>query len=64
MTEERRQKFIRQIQLLRPIDDVFVRCLFKDNIPLVQLVLRIITGIPNLVITKCPWRGTLKTTTL
>ncbi len=32
------------IQSLRPIDDVFMRCLFRNNIPLVEEVLRIITG--------------------
>ena len=29
---------------LRPIDGDFMRCLFKDNIPLAEFVLRIITG--------------------
>ena len=39
--EERRREYLRRLQSLRPIDDDFMRCLFKDNIPLAQLVLRI-----------------------
>ena len=53
-TEElRRQKSLEKLKELRPIDDDFMRCLFKDNIPLAQLVLRIITGKPDLVIIGC-----------
>ena len=37
---------IQKLQELRPIDDEFMRCMFKDNIPLAELVLRIITGKP------------------
>lgn len=37
-------KDLERIRRLRPIDDDFMRCLFKDNISLVQLVLRLITG--------------------
>lgn len=40
-------------QIFRPIDDNFMRCLFKDNIPLAELVLRIITGKQDLIITDC-----------
>ena len=29
---------------LRPMDDDFMRCMFKDNLPLVEYVLRIIIG--------------------
>lgn len=60
MTEERRQEYIRRLKLLRPIDDDFMRCMFKDNIPLVQLVLRIITGKPDLIITKCQTQKDMK----
>ena len=35
------------------MDDEFMRCLFKDNIPLVQMVLRIITGKDDLEIVEC-----------
>ena len=37
-----------------------MRCLFKDNIPLVELVLRIITGKPDLVITSCQTQKDMK----
>ena len=45
---------------LRPIDDDFMRCIFRDNIPLVQLVLRILTNIEDLVITKLEIQKDLK----
>ena len=45
---------------LRPIDDDFMRCLFKDNIPLAELVLRILTGKPDLVITSCQTQKDMK----
>ena len=37
---------------LRPMDDTFMRGLFKENLPLAELVLRIITGKPDLILTK------------
>ncbi len=37
-----------------------MRCLFKDNIPLAELVLRIITGKPDLVITECQTQKDMK----
>ncbi len=40
------QEDLQRLRGLRPIDDDFMRCLFKDNIPLAELVLRIITGKP------------------
>ena len=42
------------------MDDEFMRCLFKDNIPLAQLVLRIITGKPDLLITDCQTQKDMK----
>lgn len=56
-TEERRKERERQEDLqrlrgLRPIDDDFMRCIFKDNIPLVQKVLRILTRNDSLNIVK------------
>ena len=42
--ERKRQEDLQRLRELRPIDDDFMRCLFKDNIPLAELVLRIITG--------------------
>lgn len=48
-TEQQRKEWehqedLKRLREFRPIDDNFMRCLFKDNIPLAQLVLRIITG--------------------
>ena len=37
-----------------------MRCLFKDNIPLAELVLRILTGKPDLIITECQTQKDLK----
>lgn len=58
--ERRRQRDLQRLRSLRPIDDDFMRCLFKDNIPLAQLVLRIITGKPDLVITQCQTQKDMK----
>lgn len=58
--EERLREYLRQLALLRPIDDDFMRCLFQDNIPLVQMVLRIILDKPDLVITKCQTQKDMK----
>lgn len=60
-TEE--QKHLEDLQRLcglRPIDDDFMRCLFKDNIPLAELVLRIITGKQDLIITDCQTQKDMK----
>lgn len=43
VTERKRQEDLQRLRDLRPIDDDFMRCLFKDNIPLAEFVLRIIT---------------------
>ena len=53
MEKKKRQEDLQRLHDFRPIDDDFMRCLFKDNIPLVELVLRIITGKQDLVITEC-----------
>lgn len=58
--EERYQEHLRRLKLLRPIDDDFMRCMFKDNIPLAQLVLRILTGKPDLIITSCETQKDMK----
>lgn len=43
---------LRTIENYRPIDDDFMRELFRDDLPLAQLVLRIITGISDLELIK------------
>lgn len=50
--EREHQRDLQRLRNLRPIDDDFMRCLFKNNIPLVELVLRIITDKQDLVITE------------
>lgn len=59
-SEQSREKDLQRLRNLRPIDDDFMRCLFKDNIPLAELVLRIITGKPDLIITKCQTQKDMK----
>ena len=65
ISEEERKMRIRQEDLarlrgLRPIDDDFMRCIFRDNIPLAQLVLRIFTRMADLVITSLETQKDLK----
>ena len=60
VTEYEHQVDLQRLQSLRPIDDEFMRCLFKDNIPLAELVLRIITGKQDLVITDCQTQKDMK----
>ncbi|MBQ9663325.1 MAG: PD-(D/E)XK nuclease family transposase [Oscillospiraceae bacterium] len=45
---------------LRPIDDDFMRCIFRDNIPLAQFVLRILTRIDDLTVTQLETQKDLK----
>lgn len=58
--EERRQKDLQRLRLLRPMDDDFMRCLFKDNIPLAEFVLRILTGRKDLRIIDCQTQKDMK----
>ena len=46
--ERRHQEDLRRLRNFRPIDDTFMRGLFKENLPLAQFVLRIITDKPDL----------------
>ena len=64
MDDEKRRKSLDRLRRLRPIDDDFMRCLFKDNIPLVELVLRVITGVSDLVITECQTQKDMKRLTV
>ena len=58
--ERKRLEDLQRLRELRPIDDDFMRCLFKDNIPLAELVLRIITGKEDLTITDCQTQKDMK----
>lgn len=55
-----RQEDLQRLRGLRPIDDDFMRCLFRDNIPLTQHVLRILTGIGELNITSVDTQADMK----
>ncbi len=50
--EEQHKRNLERLEKLRPIDDTLMRELFRDDLPLAQLVLRIITNKDDLVLTK------------
>jgi len=50
--ERERQEDLARLRGLRPLDDDFMRCIFKDNIPLAELVLRILLREPTLTVEK------------
>ncbi len=54
------REFLEIIANYRPIDDDFMRELFRNNLELVQEVVRIITGIKNLIIIKAETQYDLK----
>ncbi len=58
--DQKHQENLQRLRGLRPIDDDFMRCLFKDNIPLAEFVLRIITDKPDLIITDCETQKDMK----
>lgn len=60
VTKQQHEEDLQRLRILRPIDDDFMRCLFKDNIPLVELVLRIITKKQDLVIMDCQTQKDMK----
>ncbi|MDE7202621.1 MAG: Rpn family recombination-promoting nuclease/putative transposase [Lachnospiraceae bacterium] len=59
-TTGQQDKDLQRLAQLRPIDDDFMRCLLKDNIPLAEFVLRIITDKKDLVITDCETQRDMK----
>ena len=60
VTDQQHQEDLQRLRELRPIDDDFMRCMFKDNIPLAELVLRIITDKQDLIITDCETQKDMK----
>lgn len=58
--DRQHQEDLRRLYALRPIDDDFMRCLLKDNVPLAELILRIITDKKDLVITGCETQKDMK----
>ncbi len=61
--ERRRLEDLERLRRFRPIDDTFMRGLFKDNLPLAQMVLRIITGKPDLILLSCETQADMKRVT-
>lgn len=57
--EREHQADLQRLRGFRPIDDDFMRGMFRENIPLAQLVLRIIVGKKDLVITSCETQAEL-----
>lgn len=58
--ENEHQADLQRLRGLRPIDDDFMRCLFKDNIELAEFVLRIIIGKEDLIIAECQTQKDMK----
>ena len=58
--ERRHREDLERLRGFRPIDDTFMRGLFKDNIPLAELVLRMIVGKPDLTLVKWETQADLK----
>lgn len=61
--EREHQQDLQRLRGFRPIDDDFMRGMFRKNIPLVQMVLRIITGKDDLIITQCETQADMKRVT-
>jgi len=61
--EREHREDLQRLRGFRPIDDDFMRGLFRKNIPLAQLVLRIITGKKDLIITNCETQADMKRVT-
>ena len=55
-----RQEDLARLRGLRPIDDDFMRCIFRNNIPLAQFVLRILTGMKDLEVIRLETQKDLK----
>ena len=61
--EREHQEDLQRLRGFRPIDDDFMRCLFRKNPELVQLVLRIITGKHDLIVESFETQADLKRVT-
>lgn len=59
----RHQQDLERLRRFRPMDDTFMRGMFKEDIPLAEFVLRIITGKSDLIITKCETQADMKRVT-
>lgn len=54
---------LERLKAFRPLDDTFMRCLFRNNIPLAEMVLRIIIGKQDLAVISCETQADLKRVT-
>ena len=54
------QEDLAKLRGLRPIDDDFMRCMFRNNKPLAQLVLRILTGKKDLIVQELETQADFK----
>jgi len=61
--ERQYQEDLRRLREFRPMDDTFMRGLFKENLPLAELVLRIIVGKQDLTLLKCETQADMKRVT-
>ncbi len=61
--EKRHQDNLIRLRGMRPMDDTFMRCLFKDNIELAELVLRIILNKQDLSVIKIETQADMKRVT-
>lgn len=61
--EKEHQEDLQRLRGFRPIDDDFMRSLFRKNPELVQLVLRIITGKPDLIVESFETQADMKRVT-
>lgn len=59
----RHQKDLERLSRLRPIDDSFMRAMFKNNLPLAQFVLRILLNKPDLILLTCETQADMKRVT-
>lgn len=57
------EKDLQRLKEIRPIDDTLMRRMFKNNIPLTQLVLRIIIEKPDLLVTSVETQTDMKRVT-
>lgn len=61
--ERKHQEDLKRLQGFRPIDDTFMRGLLKDNMPLAEMILRILMFKPDLVLLKCITQADMKRVT-
>lgn len=56
-------KDLERLSKLRPIDDDFMRVLLRDNLPLAELLVRIIMDKPDLILLRCETQADMKRVT-